>query len=185
MRISNQEYEELQAYKREVSLQEIINLEDDIDFPIRNTVAILALAGASPMFSCCGFDYRGQPAHKAHQYGEPYVMMKDDEKTREVMGRIYSRLPFGWKVASRRGLIYLELTSINNPHWDNPKAIHYSENMVISINELEKYLFMYLREFMVDKVVLYDTNAGHNTSLKYWQYTPKNPWEITIDSLTV
>ena len=183
--VSEKDYKEFMKYKIHKSLEETCNLEDDIDFPIRNSVAILALAGCSPMFSCCGFDYYGQPVHKAHQYGEPYIMMKGDEQTRTRMGTIYSRLPYGWKVQERRGLIFIELTSINNPHWDNPEVIHYSENLVISINELEAALVSLLKDYFVEEVILEDTNKAHNKNLKYWQYPPKNPWVITIDSLTV
>mgnify|MGYP003496199296 CR=1 FL=1 len=189
MNISKKDYEEYLKYKNrldlEKSLQHTYNLEDDIDFPIRNSVAILALAGCSPLFSCCGFDYHGQPIHKAHQYGEPYIMLKGDNETREVIGRIYLRLPSGWRVTSRSGLVYIELTSLNNPHWDDPSVIHYSENLVIAINALESALFSLLKDNLLEEVILEDTNKNHNKNLKYWQYPPKNPWVITIDSLTV
>jgi hypothetical protein len=187
--ISKNEYQEYSDWKRkkeiEISLQETINLEDDIDFPIRNSVAILALAGCSVMFSCCGFDYHGQPAHKAHQYGEPYIMMRDDAETQRVLGSVYTRLSYGWKLDRRQGLIFLELVHINNPHWTDPTVVHFSENLVIAINDLEKYLFKNLGDMLQEEVILEDTNKNHYKNLKYWQYPPKNPWAITLDSLTV
>lgn len=189
MNISKTEYQEYLAWKQkkeiETSLQETYNLEDDIDFPIRNSVAILALAGCSTMFSCCGFDYHGQPSHKAHQYGEPYIMMRSDHNTETVLATIQTRLAFGWRIRKQQGLLFLELIQINSPHWDDSKVIHYSENMVIALNNLEKSLFQNLKDILQEEVIMEDTNKEHNRNLKYWQYPPKNPWVITLESLTV
>jgi len=191
-RISDKKYAEYLTLKKQKELQErdtsltsVYNLEDDIDFPIRNSVAILALAGCSTMFSCCGFDYHGQPPYKAHQYGEPYIMMKADLETEKILGSMRARLAYGWRLDKRNGLIFLELAHVNNPHWSDPKAIHYSENLVIAINQLEQYLFHNLWDVLKDEVILEDTNKQHNKNLKYWQYPPRNPWVITQDSFNV
>ena len=184
-KLTNEEFLDYQRLKSLESLSNTYNLEDDIDFPIKNSVAILALAGANPMFSCCGFDYQGQPAHKKHQYGEPYIMLQNDEPTKEVLNKIYgTQLPYGWKI-TKHGHFLLSLTLPNNPHWDSPEIIHYSEIMVISLNNLEKYLWDRLNGSLRDEVILEDTNKIYNQNLKYWQYPPKNPWVITLDSLTI
>lgn len=184
-KLTDEEYLDYQRLKSLESLSTTYNLEDDIDFPIKNSVALLALAGANPMFSCCGFDYHGQPQHKKHQYGEPYIMLQNDDPTRLVISKIYgTQLPYGWKI-TRRGTIMLALTSSNNPHWDSPEIIHYSEMMVIALNDLEHYLWDRLKDSLLDEVILEDTNKTHHKNLKYWQYPPKNPWVITLDSLTI
>ncbi len=184
-KISDEDYHEYTFLKTQRSLASIERLEDDIDYPIRNCVAMLALSGCSPLFSCCGFDYAGQPFHKAHQYGEPYIMLDTDEQTSRIIGTIFSRLPYGWKVERRGRVIYLELLHINNPHWDSPDKIHFSENIVIKINELEHFLYKNLSDVFLTSVTLGDTNQNHIKNLKYWQYIPKEPWVITLDSLNI
>lgn len=187
--VSDREYKKYEAWKTKdkvrKSLFETYNLEEDIDFPIRNSVAILALAGATPLFSCCGFDYHGQPEHKAHQYGEPYIMLGNDAQTIQVIGSLFGRLAFGWKFSKEGGVTFLQLTRISNPHWDNKELIHFSEEIVIAINSLEATLFGELSYRFLEEVILEDTNKNHNKNLKYWQYPPKNPWVITLESLTV
>jgi hypothetical protein len=191
-KISNkkyQEYLELKKWEEKQKINESLvstyNLEDDIDFPIRNSVAILALADCHPIFSCCGFDYIGQPYHKSHQYGEPYIMLEATTKSKYLLGGISSKLPYGWVVSFRNGVLYLEQRITANPHWREKNSIHFSEEIVIGLNELEKQLYLYLRQDFLGEVILEDKNKEYVKTLKYWQYTPKNPWVITPDSLTI
>jgi hypothetical protein len=58
------------SFKDVLASEETIqNLEDDIDKPMKLIVGAAALIGAKPQWSCCGFNYDGQPAHKDHVYG--------------------------------------------------------------------------------------------------------------------
>src|SRR3990167_575278 len=69
-------------YKRErilKSVKSITRLEDDIDEPLKTCVMALALLGCEPVWSCCGFDYAGQPIHKSHEHGRCGIRLRDNE----------------------------------------------------------------------------------------------------------
>lgn len=159
------------------SAREIKNLEDDIDLPIKNCIAMLALLGCEPTFSCCGFDYQGQPAHKSHQLGFPYIRMKKNTMSIAISTDGLDFGKHGWTFREFHGEILLELLTSMNPHWRNKSCIHYSEECVIGIDWLERKLFTGRGNFK-DMVVLKDTNANHRAHLKFWQYPPKKPWTI-------
>ena len=176
-----QEYLQLKIWaKREKvyqSLDSISSLENDIDLPIRKCVAMFALWGFEPLFSCCGFDYRGQPYHKSHQYGRPYFIFNYNDKSKWL---IDCRFPNGWeaKTAQRKTKIFLELLAQGNPHWRKRECIHFSEECTLGIAWLEGWLLSNKLLFS-DTVTLHDTNEKYkNNSVRYWQYEPKNPWII-------
>ena len=77
--ISDEDYKEYRTLQHNALFQQKLesvrgmkNLRDDIDVPIRKLVAMFALLGCTPLWSCCGFDYDGQPMHKTHEYGNIY-----------------------------------------------------------------------------------------------------------------
>lgn len=181
------EYEQLLAWKKKedirLSLKETKNLEDDIDEPIKSCVMMLALLGTNPIYSCCGFDYEGQPYHKSHQYGDSYVLFADDPK-------IEFELPPMWEVKKRSEyfpeyMLVLKEGFKANPHWTDPSCIHFAENFVIAITLLEKVLWNQQESFCTEKVTLSDTNHQANQFSPYWQYTPKEPWTFDFVDLVV
>lgn len=184
MYIKKEEFNEFQEYKkwkRKRKIREAVErvefLEDDIDAPIRNCVAMTALLGASPIFSCCGFDYADQPEHKSHQYGNPYIKFRLTENSLNLCLLIHNSLPF-WRIKIEDvGTIDLEVIVKGNPHWRNDECIHFSEECVIVIGRLEKLLWG-LEKNMSEGVVLCDTNDASRKGNKYWQYPPKKEWEI-------
>ncbi|MBT4586155.1 hypothetical protein HN960_05150 [Candidatus Peregrinibacteria bacterium] len=181
MKISKEEYAEYQTllkkskyiYSRD-SAKSIKSLEDDIDLPIKDCVAMLALIGCEPVFSCCGFDYDGQPLHKSHQLGYPYVRLTDNLYSEALLTSPFKQ---GWTAKIFGSQISLELNTSMNPHWRKASCIHYSEEAVIGIQYLENLLHNNKHLFN-DFVVLKDTNASHASELKFWQYPPKTPWTI-------
>ena len=189
--ISNKKYQEYEQLKKWRDLQEVrdsvhsvTKLEDDIDLPIRNVVALIALTGCTPLFSCCGFDYEGQHLHKCHQYGEPYVMIRADQRCNDVLGAVWTRLSGGFILNYRSNLVYLEQKlPYRNPHWDSPSCIHYSEESVIGLSRLEKSIITQLKDYMLDEVILTDTNSQNKKNNPHWQYPPKSDWVISKSAI--
>lgn len=190
MELSEEEYEEYQqlrewAKKQKVyqSLESITELKDDIDLPIRKCVAMVALLGCEPTFSCCGFDYAGQPFHKSHQYRQPYIKMKSNWfSTRFYMNANVILSKFGWNFRPMGQEYILELLVSMNPHWMKTECIHSSEECVIGIANLEWALKSFSSEF-AEEVTIRDTNESHRERLKFWQYPPKKEWVVRRDKL--
>lgn len=187
MRISKNDYDEYQKLKEWKEKEEIRNsakkitrLEDDIDLPIKKCVMALALLRCEPTFSCCGFDYDGQPFHKSHQYGEPYIRMKNNIYSVSLSTNPISK---GWNFEMVYGVdVGLTWKAPANPSWRDPKCIHFSEEIVIAIQWLEDRLLKASDNFMVS-AILKDTNHENRKSLKYWQYPPKEDWLIKKSDL--
>lgn len=189
-KISEEEYEEYMQLKVWAKKQKVYesmdathNLREDIDLPIRKCVAMLALLGCKPIFSCCGFDYKGQPFHKAHQLGYPYIKLTNNIWTTKLQLESAHILYQGhWQFRDLGGEIVLEFISLMNPSWRTQDCIHGSEEMVIGIDYLERFLGRFKSEFS-EIVTLEDTNRSHKNVLKFWQYTPKTDWVIRRDDL--
>lgn len=179
-----EEYRNLKKWaKREkvwVSADGICCLKDDIDLPIRKCVAMTALLGMEPTFSCCGFDYHGQPYHKSHQYGEPYIMVRKNKVTEKwlTMGG-NGTIGGGWKIrkhVTNTCLIILKVQG--NPYWRKRDCIHFAEEVVLGIAWLEKALSG-MQEYFLPNWLLLDTNNNYKKNgVKHWQYPPKEPWLI-------
>jgi hypothetical protein len=176
------EYVSLRRWaKREkvwVSAKGITKLEDDVDLPIKKCVAMCALLGLEPLFSCCGFDYDGQPYHKSHQYGEPYIMFKSNPKTLSLL-TYPPNWKFGWLMRKHvQNTILLVLKVEGNPHWRKKDCIHFAEELVISIAWLERFL-SFQKDAFLDEIILCDTNQNYKKSgVRFWQYPPKEDWVI-------
>lgn len=179
-----EEYKNLKRWaKREkvwVSAKGIEYLEDDVDTPIKKCVAMLALLGLEPLFSCCGFDYQGQPYHKAHQYGHPYIMVsKNAVSSKWLLSGGNGNLGWGWRIRKHLpNALILELPIKGNPHWRKRDCIHFSEEVVLGISYLERGL-LGLSDSFQSTVILLDTNQNYKKNgIRYWQYPPKKPWVI-------
>lgn len=184
LEITNEEYQEYQQLlvwkeKQDIrlSMKNTETLEDDIDEPIKTSLMGLALLGTTPIYSCCGFDYDGQPYHKSHQYGEPYILFWGEP--------LFSKeLPLGWELVQRKDDVWMlvlkdRVVQSMNPHWRNPECIHFSEEIVIFLLQLENWIIsMSIGDFDTE-VVLRDTN--NNSTNPYWQYEGKEDWKITFD----
>ena len=197
--ISDEDYKELDVlrsyYQREEnlkSIQSIQSLELDIDAPIRTIVAMFALLGCEPRFSCCGFDYHGQPIHKTHEYGNAYVMMTDNSNTAQVIDYLIEnefladtyQLSSKWRTwkVKKDKVVFVALAfdwedSKREYPWTKHNCIHYAEKGVIGLYALRRKLYLF-RDSFLDNVTLYDTNEKQNSVLAYWQYPHLPPWEI-------
>jgi hypothetical protein len=193
MIITPAEYAEFQhlrlLYKLESKLEsvrQLRNLEQDIDAPIRSVVAMLALLGCEPIWSCCGFDYAEQPYHKSHQYGKSYIAMNDNEAIRVLTPVILEAMPFQdkytiWTIKPRQvyeddgWVLFADLEGGNV--WPETDSIHYSEPGTIAIGYLKKILFG-LKDRFTDSVTLGDYNGIHKNRYPDWQYPPLRDWVI-------
>ncbi len=180
------EYEKLKkwAIKERVfkSANEITKLEDDIDNPIKNCVGMFALLGIQPLYSCCGFDYDGQPFHKSHQYGRPYVILADGQRTDEFLRILSTQKTIWYAERGSEGCVNLQVMVGMNPYWRKEECIHFAEECVIACALLERLLWRF-RGSMVNEIVLEDTNARTKKDLEHWRYPPKEPWVIRISDI--
>ena len=181
-----QEYQDLKnwAKKEKVwkSAQDTTELEDDIDLPIKYCVGAATLLGWQPSFSCCGFDYQGQPYHKYHQYDRPYLTLAMNPITKPLVeGDFRYR---GWVAkALSMNRIALEFITDMNPSWRTRDCIHSAEECAIECADL-KMFFMAQEPNFQDKMTLHDTNSNYKPNgVSFWQYPPKTPWVVTKDGL--
>lgn len=188
--ISDEEYGEYLELKRWVNKQKIMNsaksitsLEDDIDLPIKKCVAMLALLGCEPVYSCCGFDYDEQPLHKAHQYGRPYFVLTSNNISIQFIQFLYDKKT-QWYIGqgNHPKWINLEFMVGMNPHWRKEECIHFYEECLVGINRIENLLYRQ-KHLMKEEIELIDTNYLAKKSAKHWQYPPKEPWIIKKELL--
>lgn len=202
--VSENEYKELQGlrshYKRENNLKSansMKSLENDIDIPIKTIVGMFALMGCCPKFSCCGFDYAGQPIHKTHEYGNAYVMLDDNHNTKEVIDFLVGKKLVedtfkktsrwrSWKIEKDRqvfvALAFDWLESERDYPWTKTNCIHYAEKGVIGLNYLRKHLYR-IRNAFLEEITLTDTNEQLHKNLAYWQYPALESWKINKEEL--
>ncbi len=197
--ITDQEYAEYLLLKnhndKDVILKSILavtNLEQDIDLPIKRCVMMLSLLGLETMWSCCGFDYIGQPIHKFHQYDLTSFVIRHSPRAiwfRDLMG--VRPMPFynyanGWRIAYGehygRELCYLSSDTKTFNAWPDRKSIHYSESAAIAIANLENFLYGLKDEFL-NEAVLTDTNDEFQKAYPWWQYPPRSDWVIKRSDL--
>jgi len=168
------------------SIRQINSLKDDVDEPIRSVVAMLALLGCAPAWSCCGFDYEGQPHHKSHTHGYCYFVMSQDAMP--MVESIMSSLPYQHNMANRwrlckqtrYGKAACGLSSVfsnSTNAWNSSGSVHFSEPGVIAIGLLEESLYKLSDQF-VDKVVLVDTNKEYKNTFPAWVYPARGDWII-------
>ena len=162
-----------------VSAKAIMRLEDDIDLPIRKCVGGLAILGFSPVFSCCGFDYEGQPYHKYHQYDRPYIIL-------ELSERIPNLLPtnpcMGWHLnLHTKSTVKLEYLVNMNPSWRTRESIHSVEECVLGVQNLETAIVSaVMRVDTPQSVIVRDTNHNYKKNgVRFWQYPSKDDWIVT------
>ncbi len=204
--ITDQAYEQYQALlnnfkfnQKLESVEETGSLENDIDIPIRGIVGMLALLRFEPLFSCCGFNYVGQPCHKTHQYGTVYVQMKGNlrntafiekaqpffevsawkgfcvqDATFGVKAYISADFTLGWK--REQGI------KDGEHPWNNKDCIHYCEHGLFAIKSLEKLLLANEHLFS-EEVILKDANANMKDMFNNWQYPVLNDWIIKKEDI--
>jgi len=192
MEVDDNEYAEFLAIRTEQAIerrrkseQSVTDLEDDIDEPIRSCVAKLALLGLEPRWSCCGFDYIGQPPHKSHQYGAAWVVLNYNQRCTWLFEHAidirFNDYINGWRTNLYRhydrNYVSLRSELTNGNAWPDPDSTHYYESGSIAIAYLDEFLSSHQDEFFEIATVT-DTNAEFMNLYPTWQYSPKLPWVI-------
>lgn len=192
--ISDQEYNEYVLLKKHYgknaiqdSINSITSLEFDIDVPIKRCVMMLSLLGLETMWSCCGFDYAGQPIHKSHQYDLTSFVIRYSDRSvwlRDMIdqrGMDFINYHNGWRIAYGehygRQLCYLSADTRTSNAWPDRRSIHYSEPAAIAIAHLEKFLDSLSGQFLNETIVV-DTNDEFQKAYTWWQYPPRADWVI-------
>lgn len=167
------------------------NLKDDIDHPMLDLVAMFALLGCEPRWSCCGFDYPGQPYWKSHLYGHKQILFPSNPRTIELLSLVMDDdllTQDGWhgiirKLPHQTTTLMLTATHEREDHpWMNRDSVHYAEVPLTQIQRLEDHLLK-LRSHFEDQVILTDTNATMVTAVRGWAFTPAEPWLIRKSEL--
>ena len=198
--ISDDEYKLLLAVKHNMlreqkldSVQSMGMLENDIDVPIKKLVALFALLGCNPLFSCCGFDYAGQPIHKTHEYGNAFIIFEENKASANIFRELvdgkyvcegFDNKELNWRTyLSERNRRYFSSSfvwwweDIKYP-WANKNCIHFSELGAINIAQIEKAFLRAGRSAFLDSVIVKDTNEAYKKNVPYWQYPSLKPWII-------
>jgi|SRR3972149_3316108 len=193
------EYQNLKIQRNFESVRNVEYLKDDIDLPIRSIVAMLALLKCKPIFSCCGFDYDGQPIHKSHEYGCVYFMMEANQYTYDLVNKLTEMKVAlklnkdgntSWMYWEHKNVMFLRSSftvghkKVNCPWVSSRECIHYSEIASFKINELETTLWLFKDSFL-DEIILLDTNEKYKTLFRSWQYPSLKPWKITLKEIFI
>ena len=203
--ISDDDYKEYRVLQDNAIFQQKLNsargmnnVEYDIDIPIRTLVAMFALLGCEPLWSCCGFDYDGQPTHKTHEYGGTFVCLNNIERSQEIIKILMEKGQVvnlksetdKWETWTRKQSIYLR-SDFDYYHrkwkypWSTKSCIHYPELALIKIDIMEKALIYYFKDEFADKVILSDTNKKQKIGLRNWQYPILEDWAIRKDDIFI
>ncbi len=204
--ISDEDYKEYRVLQNNAIFQQklnsargMINLKNDIDVPIRRLVAMFALLGCEPIWSCCGFDYDGQSMHKSHEYGASYLVLNKTEQTIDVITQLIAldwvqpKQKEGttkWVCWQNDYWMYLQC-DFDYDHeqsqypWSLRSCIHYYEMGVIQINDLEKALENNFKDKFADNVTLSDSNKRQKKNLPNWQYPLLEDWVITKEDIFI
>ena len=159
---------------------------DDIDAPILKCVKMFTLLGCKTVWSCCGFNYEGQPKWKSHTYNCPYVRMNADAKTFKLMYKIVDDLVFAhtnqWYITlaskpQQKPQFGIGCNFNGTKDWTDKDCPHMHERCVSAIDLLEKKLLSFKDQFK-EKVILRDSNTDMTKQLEYWQFKGKAPIEV-------
>lgn len=194
--ISDEDYAELEFLRRQYgrdaigrSIKSITRLVDDTDSPIRECVAALALLGCEPLWSCCGYDYEGQPIHKDHAYGTPYVAVAKNDRSMFVH-RILGQTPFPfsdrWGLFETRrdgvDICGFKCRIVRDGYWESHKSPHFGELGATYLQYFRDFLFT-LSDHFSPSAVIVDTNGAYRNRFPFWQYPAKEAWTVTKDAL--
>lgn len=154
-------------------IQSPLTLVNHIDAPILKSVIGLALLGFQPVFSCCGFDYKGAEVPKSHLTNKPYVYLKYGVGCMNRLVDIATSAGWGMSFLGKQ-FVDFHGYGWSGPHpWNNPTSPHRSETCVLAIKALNDTLGQF-KPYFSSSVVLRDGNALYklDKGIKYWQYEP-------------
>ena len=172
-------------------------LQDHIDAPIQKSIVGLALLGFTPVFSCCGFKYKGQDetpdVPKKFHFAfppKPYIFLSIFEMQPNLKALLVD-IAFAarWKMAfvgaGPSAFIDLYFEGGFDPRhpWGQEGCIHRNEPEVLALKGLEETIQNYSKYFK-DTAIVRDGNAIYKTDkgIKHWQYDPSPDWVVTKET---
>lgn len=167
-------------------MNELNNLEDHIDEPIKKCVVGMALLGFKPVMSCCGFNYKGEKVPKKH-LEKAYMYLDYPSLIERKLGSDLLTIgtESGWNIGTFRGKTFIDFyapTWENKHPWNDFNCPHFHEKFVIAIASLEESIIN-LKKHFKEKVVIEDGNTFYKEKVsKYWQYEPTQDWEVTPET---
>ncbi len=176
--LSNLALEELQC-----KLSTVSRLEDDIDAPIKNIIAMLALLDLKPLWCCCGFAYPDQPSYKDHSFGYTYISLQASSRGFYLFSKAITHP--NWFISGFQidlgtldsvPVITLKKYWLRQGIWNTPASPHATELAVTGIKYLEEIIASFKDEFL-EEVVLQDTNKKYRKACN-WQYPDREDWLI-------
>lgn len=159
-----------------------MTLEDHIDTPIKKCVVGLALLGYKPIFSCCGFNYKGEKVKKDH-LERPYIYLDYAAMSTTEKETLLEICRFAnWKIT----FLNINLVNIQGDCWEEGQiwakkdSPHYYEMAVLSLNRLEASINKLRPRFFHSSVIV-DGNKIYQESfkIKHWQYEASPDWKVT------
>lgn len=161
-----------------------MTLEEHIDEPIKKCVVGLALLGYDPIFSCCGFSYKGEKIKKDH-LDEPYIYL-DLSSMNQLQKSFILDLSknAGWHITfAGPDILNLKGSCFGPYHpWSKKDSPHRYEQNVISIKALENFIESQIDKFN-NQSTIKDGNKTYKNKygLKHWQYEESDDWTVTPD----
>lgn len=161
------------------------NLRDNIDEPIRRCIAGMALLGFKTVFSCCGFNYKGQPKDRSHLIGKPYMYLEYTASSFQYLPLLM--MSTSWRLnflTGRKFDFFGQGWNGSNHIWNKEESIHHYEAAAIQIQSLENRLTtdpFFLRH-MLDEVEIVDGNHEYKKQVKHWQIDGSEPWLVTKEN---
>jgi hypothetical protein len=168
-----------------------MNLKDDIDAPIRTSIAALNLLGIKTAWSCCGYDYPDQPPDKGHFYGQFQLNMKVSPKAEQVCLYLIKNCP-GLSIrynpfqAGCKDIISVTVNFKDcniPPNWHDPKSQHHHEMGSMYATNIENALLRIPRGEFLNNVAVIDANAEAKEAFKHWAHPIAEPWIIDIKDI--
>jgi hypothetical protein len=161
------------------------NLEQEIDLPMQNLIALLNLYGLTTVWCCCGFNDR-EP-DKDHVVGRPQVWIKTNPDSYLKIIKLLDYEIFAvtqeWQCVIRKMSFQAPMFEIccnfDKPKgaWTNANSKHYHERINVAIKHLCDRLLQFQDQF-IDEVIIEDGNAKMQEQMQGWMVEPSQPWVV-------
>lgn len=162
-------------------------LEDHVDEPIKKCVVGMALLGFQPLFSCCGFTYRGEKVKKDHIWGKPYIFLNHAIMSGPLKALLVDlSINTGWTIGNIAPTIvdfYFYNNAANTPpSWKEKDSPHFHEPSVLAISRLEKQLEALKEHFKPTEIKDGNVIWKEDLKIRHWQYPSCASWKVTPET---
>ncbi len=167
-----------------------MNLEEHVDLPIKDTVAMFNLLGMETIWSCCGYNYKDQDLKIVNKdHAQTFqILISAKEDTFKKITKIFNSEIFLWyglnlNISYRDGQ-GLVMTLMRAPFpkntvgmWKAEDSPHWHEMPNAFIYKINARLMEFRNEF-AEEVLLVDQNTHMKKIIPTWEYPVSEPWLI-------